>query len=486
MVNNKPSVKKNIIYSTLYQIFNVIIPFITAPYIARVLGAYGNGIQSFTTSNQSYFLLFSTLGTLTYGAREISMNREDPYKRSKLFWEIELMTVGTSLVTLGAWGIFIIINNKYRIYYMVLTIGIFASLFDITWFFNGIEAFKLTVIRNVIFKIIGAICLFVFIKTDDDLLLYVLITSIITLLSSLSMWPYMKKYLVKVNPNDFQFKNHFHETVVYFIPTIATSIYTVLDRTLIGVITQDMYENGYYQQAEKIISVAKSVVYTAINSVMGVRIAYLYAERKFEEIHKRISNSLNYIFFMGFACTFGIAGIAKTFIPLYLGSGYGKVEPLLYIFCPIIVIIGVSNCLGNQFYTPCGRRSQSAKFIIAGSVTNFILNLLLIPSFKAIGAAIASLIAELLITTLYIHYSGNFGNIKLLYKIGKKKMIAGMIMFIPVFLLNRFHINPMCIVFLQLCIGALVYILVLIVLEDFWTIEFIKEIKRQLIKKVCK
>lgn len=97
----EPSIKKNFIYSTAYQILNVITPFISAPYISRVLGAEGIGIQSYTASIQQYFLLLASLGTLSYGAREISMNRNDEYKRSKIFWEIELMSIGTTLIALA-------------------------------------------------------------------------------------------------------------------------------------------------------------------------------------------------------------------------------------------------------------------------------------------------------------------------------------------------------------------------------------------------
>ena len=298
--DQKPSIKRNYIYSTLYQLFSVLTPFITAPYISRVLGAKGVGIHSFTTSNQSYFLLVAVLGTMSYGTREISMNRDDPYRRSKLFWEIELMTVATSAVALSGWIILIMISEVYRQYYLVLTIGIFASLFDITWFFNGIEELKFIVIRNTFFRIVGIVCLFVFIREPDDLLLYVFITALTTLLSSLSLWTCIRRYLVKVNPREFEFKHHFHETIIYFIPTIATSIYTVLDRTLIGLITKDMYENGYYRQAERIISIANSFVFSSLNAVMGVRISFLFAKKEYGEIHKRIENSMNYIFFMGF------------------------------------------------------------------------------------------------------------------------------------------------------------------------------------------
>ena len=477
--NKKPSVKKNFVYSTLYQIFYVLTPFITAPYISRVLGAQGVGIQSFTTSNQSYFLLIAALGTMSYGAREISMNRDDPYKRSKLFWEIELMTVGTSMVALLGWIVLIVSSTAYRQYYVVLTIGIFATLFDITWFFNGIEEFKLTVIRNTFFRVLGIVCLFVFIKDEDDLLLYIFITAITTLLSSLSLWPYMKRYLVKVNPREFRFKRHFHETIIYFVPTIATSIYTVLDRTLIGLITRDMYENGYYQQAEKITNIAKSFVFTSLNAVMGVRISYLYAENKFDEIHRRIENSMNYIFFMGFGACFGIMGVAKTFVPVFFGPGYDKVIPLLYIFSPIIVIIGISNCLGSQYYTPCGKRSESAKYIVVGAIINLCLNLALIPRFAAFGAAIASIIAEAAVTVLYIRHSGDYGKAGMLLKAGYKKLIAGVVMFWAVYALNQLNMKPIFVLLLQLVSGLAVYVITLFLVKDLWTIDYSKKVLKR-------
>lgn len=467
-MDKQPSIKKNFLYSSAYQILNVLVPVLTAPYVSRVLGADGIGIQSYTQSIQQYFLIFAALGTLSYGAREISMNRDDLYKRSKLFWEIELMVVGTTFLALLGWLALVLCSSKYKTYYFVLTIGIFAGMFDISWFFNGIEQFKLTVIRNSVFKIIGVICLFVFIKSREDLTLYILIQMISSFLSNLSLWPYLKRYLVKVNPKEFEFRRHFHETFIYFIPTIATSIYTVLDKTLIGLITDNASQNGYYQQAEKIINLAKSVVFTAINSVVGVRNSYLFSEKRYEEIHDKIKQSFNFIFFAGFACCFGIMGVARTFVPLFFGPGYAPVVELLYIFSPIIVIIGVSNCLGSQYYTPCGKRKRSAFFLIVGSVINLCLNLVLIPKYGAYGAAIASLFAESVISTLYVKYSNGYGRVRLLIETGAKKLIAGAGMFFVVCFMNRLQMNSLMLFFLEVMVGAVVYGLLLLFLRDEW------------------
>lgn len=478
------SIKTNFIYSTAYQILNVITPFITAPYISRVLGAEGIGIQSFTASIQQYFLMFAMLGTLSYGAREISMNRDNSYMRSKLFWEIELMIIGTTCAALAGWGCLIMSGSRYRIYYMVLTIGIFAGVFDISWFFNGMEEFKLTVIRNTIFKILGILCLFVFIKSQKDLLLYIFIMALSTLLANLSLWPYMRRYLVKVEIKELSVKRHFRETLIYFIPTIATSVYTVLDKTLLGLITDSASQNGYYQQAEKIINLAKSIVFTSINAVVGVRNSYLFAAKKFDEIRQRIETSFHFIFFMGFGCCFGIMGIAKSFVPLFFGAGYEPVTGLLYIFSPIIVIIGISNCLGAQYYTPCGKRKESAKYLIVGSVVNLCFNLALIPKFNAIGAAVASVIAETIISILYVKFSDGYGSMKLLIRTGLKKMIAGVFMFGVVFCMNGMQINIIMKLFLQVMLGGTVYVFLLLVLKDSWTLEVSKKISEKITGRV--
>lgn len=473
------SIKKNFIYSTAYQILNVITPFITAPYISRVLGAEGIGIQSYTASIQQYFLMFAVLGTLSYGAREISMNRDNIYIRSKLFWEIELMVIGTTFVALSGWICLIFASSRYRIYYTVLTIGIIAAAFDISWFFNGMEEFKLTVIRNSIFKILSVVCLFIFIKSNKDLALYIFIMAVSTLFSNLSLWPYMTRYLVKVDIKNLNVKKHFRETLFYFIPTIATSIYTVLDKTLLGLITDNAVQNGYYQQAEKIINLAKSVVFTAINTVVGVRNSYLFASKRYDEIHQRIETSLNFIFFMGVGCCFGIMGIAKSFVPIFFGPGYEPVVGLLYIFSPIIVIVGISNCLGAQYYTPCGKRKESAKYLIVGSIVNLCLNLVLIPKFKAVGAAVASVIAELIITILYVKFSNGYGNVKILMSTGAKKLFAGVLMVGIVYCMNGIRINMILLLILQVVLGGTVYTLFLLLLRDDWILKLCEKIVKK-------
>lgn len=472
---NQPSVRKNYIYRLFYELLILVTPLITAPYVSRVLGADGVGIYSYTSSIMSYFTLFAALGTASYGAREIAQHRDDRQASSKLFWEIEFMTVFTSSVCILAWVVAILMSTNYRPYFLALLPLLLGTMLDISWYFTGYEKVRNIVIRNSFCKIVGIAALFLFVREKSDLTLYILLNSLITLIGNLSMWTYLPKILAKVDFHTLHFKRHLRETLVYFIPTIATSIYTVLDKTLIGVITQDNYQNGYYEQANKIITLVKSVVFTAINSVMGARMSYLFSKDRQEEIHQRIGRSMDFIFMIGFGAVFGIIAVAERFVPIFFGDGYEPVINLLSLMSPLVLIIGISNCLGSQYYTPSGRRAQSSRYLIVGSVVNLLLNLCLIPFWGAQGAVVASLAAEGIITILYVMNSNGYMTAKLLLRLAWKKVLAGCVMLAVVARLGLVCSGSEIVVLvLQVVVGIIVYFLVLLLLRDELLLEIIQ------------
>lgn len=470
--NDKPSVKINFIYRIFYELLIVLTPFITTPYISRILGPDGVGTYSYVSSIMAYFTLFAALGTSSYGEREIAQHRDKKEESSKLFWEIELVTVITTSVCLVIWGGCIISSKEYRYYFLALTPLLIGTMGDISWYFMGHEQVKYIVVRNCICKILGIISLFVFVRHKSDLLLYIGLNSVITMLGNLSMWTYLPKMLVKIDFSTISLKKHFKETIVYFIPTIATSIYTVLDKTLIGLITKNSYENGYYEQATKIINIAKGLVFNSVNTVMGARIAYLFSQEKFEEIRKRIYRSMDFILLLGYGASFGICGIASKFVPVFFGEGWEAVVTLLYIMAPLIVIIGISNCLGSQYYTPGGQRARSAKVIVLGSIVNLICNLVFIPVWGAIGATVGSLIAESIISVMYVRMSEGYMSIKIILQYSWKRLCVGVLMCIVVMYIGQ-HSNVSAIsgLCLQIGVGGVIYISVLLLLRDNMLIE---------------
>ena len=471
----QPSIKKNVSLKILYELLAIATPLITAPYVSRILGADGVGIYSYAHSCISYFTMFAVLGTNNYGMREIARCRNNKEEYSRKFWEIELLTVCTSTICIIAWLVLTVFSGSYRPYFIALVPMLFAAMFDISWFYTGHERIGYTVFWNAVCKIAGLICIFSFIRTRNDLVLYLFLNSAILMLGNLSMWVFLPKMLVKIDARTLNIRQHFKETLVYFIPTIATSIYTILDKTLIGVITNDSYQNGYYEQATKIINISKTVCFFALNSVMGARISFLFAENRIDEIKARINNSLNLISFLSFGAMFGIIAIADEFVPLFFGKGYEPVVNLLIIMSPLIPIIGISNCIGTHYYAPVGKTKIASYYMIAGSACNLILNIALIPKFGATGAVIGSIGAELIITILFVHFDDRYVTWKDLFLVSWKKIFAGTIMILGIELLkNLIDVTGIAGLFLKVLFGAILYMLVLFILRDETTKQAVK------------
>ncbi|MGN0379021.1 MAG: flippase [Butyrivibrio sp.] len=477
------SIKKNFMLSTAYQLLLMFTPLITTPYVSRVLGAEGVGIYSYTLSVQTYFALFAALGVDSYGTREIARNRDCEEKRSRLFWEIELLTVVTSLVCIAVWGIVVALSGRYKVFYRILTLNIIAVPVNISWFYTGIEQFRHIVVQNSIFKLLGVIAVFAFVKDSEDVAVYMLIMSLATLLANISMWVRVPLYVRKISFKSLDIKKHFRETIVYFIPTIATSIYTVLDKTLLGLIVKSDRENGYYEQASKIVNMMKAVTFTALNNVLGARISYLFAGEKYDEIKERIKFSMDYIFFMGIGICFGLTGVAPVLVPLLLGPGYDRVVTLIRLLSPIVLIVGVSSCLGMQYYNPVGLRKRSAGYIIAGSAVNLVLNLLLIPRYAGYGAAVASIAAETVIMVLYLRNCSGFMTAGICAGLAWKKLIAGILMAVLVIMTGRIVKNRIAAAVCQVTAGVLFYTGLLFLMRDSFVTAAAERLRYKFIRK---
>lgn len=470
------SIKKNYIYNTFSQILSLITPLITAPYTARIFGADGVGIQSYTQSVVSYFTLFAALGTASYGQREIAMHRDQKKTATKLFWEIELLSVCTTCVSLLVWiAMIIFTNGRLTPYYLVLTMNIIAVAVDISWFYGGFEQFKLIVTRSIAIRCIGLLVLFAIVREKNDLLLYIGLMAATGLLGNLSMWAYLPRFIVKISLNELTIKTHLKKTLVYFIPTIAISVYTVLDKTMIGIITKNTYENGYYEQTTKITKMVMALI-TSLNSIMGARMSYLYAEKRLQELRDRLIKSIDFVMLMGIPMVFGIVGIARNFVPWFFGDGYNKVIDLLYIYSPLIIIIGISNCLGGQYLTPSGQISRSSRAIIAGAVINLCFNVVLIPRFQSIGAAVASIIAEGVITVTYVHMCNEYMTWQVIWKCAWKRIIAAMLMLIGLILIGYGKIGSVTITLVQFVAGVILYFGTLFIIKDRTILFYLKMI----------
>ena len=174
-----------------------------------------------------------------YGKREIAYVQDNIEKRTKTFFEIFIMRVISLGISMFVFYLCFCLNGQYQTYYSILLLEIIANAIDIGWFFQGLEEFKKTVIRSSFIKIISLICIFTFVKTSNDLYIYFMIYVFSTLFGNLSLWVYIPRYITKIKFKSLNIKKHIKSTILLFIPQIATQVYTVLDKTMIGAIISD-------------------------------------------------------------------------------------------------------------------------------------------------------------------------------------------------------------------------------------------------------
>lgn len=473
-------ISTNYVLNTLSQILRIITPFITTPYVSRVLGVDNIGVFSYSYSLQSYFCLFAVLGTAAYGSREIARKRDSRNEISKAFWEIQILRVLTSAVALAGWAILVAHQPENRIVFLILTIYIIASLFDISWLYTGLELFPFIVARTITIRLLEVASIFLFVKTASDLPLYCAIMGGGTLIGNLTLWFHLRRCVDSVPLKGLQPFTHLNGTLVFFLPAIATTLYTVLDKTLIGMITQSTYENGIYEQATKVIEIAKAIAFMSLNAVLSPRSSYLFAGKEYEKIKSNLRLSLHIMLLLGFGLAFGIGAVADRFVPIFFGRGYEGTCLLLKLLSPIIVIITVSNALGSQYYNPAGLRLKSSMYLIVGAICNIILNLGLIPHYKSAGAIIASVAAELIITVLYVRNCDGYLQLSQIVDIAWKKMLAGVVMLVAIMLLYNVIPDTIPGLIALVISGGGVYLTGLVVLRDEAIMYGRKEIMRRI------
>ena len=482
----KGRLRTNFILNLISQVLRIITPFITTPYVARVLGVDNVGIFSYSLSYQSYFTLLAVLGTAAYGAREIARNRDNRQLTTVTFWEIQILRVFTTLVSLAGWAILIEQQGENKIVFIILTAYIIAALFDISWFYTGLEMFAYIVARTILIRVVEVIAIFTLVKDSSDLPLYCGIMSGGMLIGSLSLWLNLHKYVDKVNLRELRPFSHLKGTLIFFLPSIATTIYTVLDKTLIGLITASTYENGIYEQATKVIEIAKAVTITSLSTVLSPRSTYWYKNRDYDLIKSNLFLSVDIMLCIGFGFVFGISAVADRFVPVFFGAGYDGVILLLRLLSPIIVVITISGALGDQYYNPAGLRLKSSIFLIIGACCNLVLNLILIPMYKSAGAVIASVCAETIITALYLINCDGYLKLKQIITVSYKKIIAGTGMLIAINLAKSIIPANVIGLFLLVGGGAAVYFLLLLIIRDSAVLKVLHEliggIKKKLIR----
>lgn len=441
---NPPSFKKNYLFSLVVQVLTYLIPLITAPYLSRVLTPSGVGVNSFANSIATYFTLIIAFGFLTFGTKEVSRLHTSKKEYSAVFWNIVFSRLFIFCLAFPAyflmayfWGFGSSVDKSV---FLIYSLTLIATLLTITFLFQGLENFKTISLITIGVRVTAAVLYFLLVKSTDDLLTYIAIYVSTNLCIAVLSWAFAIPKIEKPHRKDIHIFKSLKNNLAYFLPTIAISVYTILDHTMIGYLSTTE-EVGYYEEAYKITTVIVGLV-NAVGPVTLARISALIAEGNEAEVEHKILQTSELYGILAFPCFFGLYAVGRYFVPTYFGAEYLPAVSVLYWLTPLILIIPISGQVQNFYYAPRNKIATTIWFFLAGGSVNFISNFFAIPAFGARGAAMTSLAAETIISFCFVLFSRKEVPYRKILKVLIKPLLASAIMFGALMAVNYWALDP--------------------------------------------
>lgn len=387
------SVKKNFLYSSAYQLLVAVAPLVTTPYLSRVIGAEGNGIFTYTQSITNYFVLLAVMGMSTYGVRAIAEHATDRVERSRVFWEAFGMQALIGIVVFASYVCYALVwGREYLGLFALWGMWVLGSALDVTWLLWGMQEFRIPTIRNFCTRLASIVLIFVLVRSPNDVWGYVAAISGAFLANALLVWPVVLRYVDWVRPTRKGMLSHLGPNVTLFIPVIATSLYTIMDKVMLGSMA-GMGQTGLYDYAEKVSKMPMGVI-TALGAVVLPKMTTVIAEGRTEEARSLVATTMWFMQACALALAFGIAAVAPGFCPVFFGEGFEGSIVLLRILCVIVPLICATNVMGVQWMLPTKRDRLFTASVATGAVVNVAVNYFAIPAAGALGASVATVAAE--------------------------------------------------------------------------------------------
>lgn len=455
MQKGHSSIKKNFAYQMIYEILVLILPFVTSPYIARVIGAEGLGIYSYSYSVAYYFMLFSLLGIKNYGNRSVAQASGDQEDLDVTFSSILTVHIIISVICSIAYVGYIFSLKEDRIYALIMGCYVLSGLFDISWFYFGIEKFKLTVTRNIIIKILNVSCVFIFVHNADDVWKYCLIMSAGQLISELTLWVPLRNYVHLVRPTWDQMRLHIKPLIILFIPAIAVSLYKYMDKIMIGVVSSKE-QLGFYENAEKVVNIPLTII-TSFGTVMLPKMSGLAVSKDQDTSRRYIALSMEFVMCIAMALACGLAAVGTVFAPVFWGETFVLSGKLIMGLAITLPFISFANVIRTQYLIPHKKDREYLVSVIAGAIVNLCINALLISGFGAMGATIGTIAAEISVCLIQSYVVRNELPLISYIKSFLYFIALGIIMFVIVYALGIIMHGGIVTLIAQIIVGAVFY-----------------------------
>lgn len=473
------SLAKNGIFNVVYQVANIFFSLIISMYISRVIQADGMGRVSYAQNIASYFISFAALGIPTYGIREIAKVRNNQEKTNKVFTELWFINLITTVFATVAYISMVLFIPRFRSDYMlffVFTLQIFMNLINTDWFYQGIEDYVYIAIRSIAVKIVSILAIFVFVKTRDDYIVYALISVLAITANYLFNIIHARKF-VKLCFVGIEIKKHITPLFVLGLSIFFSTLYSKVGVTMLGTLSSDT-SIGLYTSSYKITELLIGIC-AAISVVFLPRLSYYYSQDK-AEFNKLVSYGIEVLSFLAFPMMVGVFLLAPLGISIMYGNGFLGAASTLRIFSLLVIIRSFGDLLCYQLIIATGNEKKRLPAYFIAAIANIVLNYYLIPIFNQNGAALASVISELIVNGMQLYAISRIVKIGIPKKAIFDGLAASLVMGCSILLALNCSVNIIVQTIIAVVIGIITYIITNRFLKNKIYVSVINFTKRRL------
>lgn len=471
------SIAKNSFFNILYTVLNLCFPLITSMYVSRILGPDGIGRVSYVQNDVSYFVMFAMLGIHNYALREIANIQQNERKKNQLFTNLIIINTISTLITLIIYLMLIInislFQNEFSLYVACGSL-IFLNFFNIDWFYQGQEEYVYIVCRSIVIKFISIIAILLFVKSKDDCVLYAWITSVGTagnyLLNILNV-----RKRIKLDFSNIKLKKHLKSILIIFVGVFCASIYAKIDISMLRIMTSEVYV-GYYSYAHRIIDLICTIA-VSVTTVFLPRLSFYYRNDRVQ-FEKLLKLGIHALIFLSIPMAVGIFLLAPNLIIILYGEGFLGASIVVRIFSILIIVKSIGNLVCYQLVICTCNEKERIPAAILASVSNVILNLILIPYVDIIGAALASVISEFIVNGYQFIKLRKVINFSFDTKALVQAIISTIGMTLVICIVLIFDLSSIVLIFLSFTFGGLTYLIINKLLNN--------EFEEMLLKKIVK
>lgn len=463
---------KNIFFNFVKTLMNILFPFITFPYVSRVLGVDGIGKVQYCNSIISYFTLIATLGITIYAVREGSKYKNDREKLTRFSKEILCINTISMFIAylLFIFYFFCVFSESYQILMIVCSFSILFSAYSVEWLYQIKEDYYYISLRSFIIQIISLFFLFMFVKDKNDYIIYAFVSILGSSGSFAFNLIHSKKYIDFLKKEKLNLKKHIKPILTIFGISISSSIYMNLDIAMLGII-HSTTAVGLYSAAVKLSHVIKQLV-ASFSNVLFPRLAHYKGNDQLGKYNELLKNGLRLTILLIIPASIGMCVLSKELLLLLSGSDYISASIASKILSINMIFSVIDGALYYQIILPYGEEKKAVFITSLGAIVNFILNMIIIPLYSYNGAAFTTFIAELVVFIGLLYFSKNIIEIRVILKYILNYVILSIPIVIIYMILRLIITSGILLIISTILFSVLTYLFLLVLCKDYFIINF--------------